>query len=439
MMPLAVLVAPIAVGAAIAFTIHLLAPERLGTSLPLYAVVAYCLLVEINIEPLAGSTIDRLSDVALGGLAVGGAALLVYADRAGWRTLRTPTTWLLALLGLGLVLVPLSSSPVSTLQRSVVALAIVVAVHHLVRRCGYERTLTAVAVGAILLVVLSLAWEIVGPGTPSNLLSNVVDTGFFGLRRHQGLTSQPNQFGRICGTLVVVGAVLSVHSPTQRVVGYVAQVVGVVGLGFAQSRTGVVVTLAAVLLVYLLAGRVVAITGLVTIGLATGMLLWSTGAIGTESITRDGTGGGSQELTTATGRTALWAYTIDTAMAEPLFGVGAFATDTALAPAVTDGRIGFEALDAHNLFLNTLLAQGLVGLALLGGLIAAVARHRAEARAGAPLILLALAGLSMTEYLFWKPNSTLVLLAVALAAFGTVGTVPPVKIRAHPAPTASYP
>ena len=422
---LAIATPAIAIVAAAA-VVSLATPMRFGARITVLILAAYSGLGEIDVEPLAGATADRLMDASLGLMAVGGVALVWLLERrpgidemlGGFSS---PSAWLVMFFGAGVVLFPFSLSPIGTLQRGVVAICLVLLVALFVRRVGFIHVVAAITVGGACLIIASIGWELFGAGTPVNELTGAPDTGIAGLERHNGITSSPNQFGRVSAAVLVGGALL-VRSPIYLLHGWLFQAIALTGLFFAQSRTAMIIGIVVFLATHARAGRGLAVA-LLTLSATTVVLgLWSTGNIGVDTLTRDPGGAATQELTTATGRTTLWALSFDLALDKPVAGVGAFATSEALAPAFNDGRITFKADDAHNFVLNTFLAQGLFGLTMLGGFsIASLSRLRdGRALLGSGLLMAMVAGLGLMENLFWKPNSTLIVLAVAAAGMSEI-------------------
>jgi O-antigen ligase len=72
--------------------------------------------------------------------------------------------------------------------------------------------------------------------------------------------------------------------------------------------------------------------------------------------------GDASEITTGTGRTAIWDVAIQLIQERPWFGWGYAATNSILPAKNAD--VGFIATHAHNAFLQITLSVGLVGLAL---------------------------------------------------------------------------
>lgn len=401
--------------AAAAAVVHLLDARRLGLRMALVPLVLYCALAEVNVEPLAGAAADKLADVLLALLALAVAVGLWWRDRPPLLEVAgQPGGWLLMLFTAGLAFTPFSVAPFATLLRTVVAVSLVAAALMFVRRYGFLPTLAAAGTGTSMLVLMSLAWEIVGPGTPPIEQNGIIlDSGIAGLARHNGITASPNQFGRVAATTVVIGVLLLRSKPWVRY-GWAMQAIGLAGLFYAQSRTAMIVGVLLTLVAHAVSGRTVAVGTLVVLCGALALWMSAAGLIGVDTVTRKN--GGTEELTTATGRTALWAIAWDLAWDEPLVGHGAFATEGVLAPAVEDGRVAFKAADAHDLYLNIFVSQGLFGVGLLTAFVlssAVAVRRGVPGAAGAGLMLATVGALGLTETPIWKPNSTLVILAVA--------------------------
>lgn len=412
----AVLAVP-AAGVAVGLLSTLRTPDRLGTrSAGLLALAAYTGLAEVNMEPLAGHLADRAFDVLLAVLALGLFVVLWRQDRpALHEVLGHPVGWLLLLFAAGFTFFPFSESPFDTILRTPVAFALVGSAAILCRRHGFVPTLAAVAVGATCLILVCLAWEVVGPGTPPLIYNGaILDSGFAGLARHQGITASPNQFGRVAATTLVIGALLVRYRPWARF-GWAAQAVALVGLFFAQSRTSIIMGVLFVLLAHALGGRSRTVVAAAILGATLTAWMATSGIVGVDTVTRKDAG--TQEITTATGRTALWHVTFGLIREQPLNGVGAFATSAALAPAVEDGRIAFKADDAHNVFLNVVLSQGVLGLGLLAAFAASSLRNAVGrvGAAGAGILIATIGGQGMMETVIWKPNATLIMLAVGAA------------------------
>jgi hypothetical protein len=325
-------------------------------SLGLAGLAVFAFVLEVDAEPLFGGTVDRARDVSAAVLlvAIAGWALLCRVE-ARRRAFSSPVLWLGGLFALGASTAVWSVDPLSSVAKSVSALALLVVAVAVVDRDGADAALGAVLFGLAALVVGSLAWEVVGPGSRSLLEEGMsLDSGLFGLSRHGGLAGDSNHLGRVAAVatwLLVAGA---------------------------------------------LAG-------------------WATGSLSVDDVTREGS---TRELTTLTGRTDVWAAALEVAAERPFLGHGAFAADVALETPVEDGRVPFDAADAHNLLLNIYLTQGLVGVALLLATVAAVVARRGEGDWGrtATLLLVLLTSLSLTENLIRSPNGVLLLFAVSLAA-----------------------
>jgi O-antigen ligase len=384
-------------------------------SLGLAGLAVFAFVLEVDAEPLFGGTVDRARDVSAAVLlvAIAGWALLCRVE-ARRRAFSSPVLWLGGLFALGASTAVWSVDPLSSVAKSVSALALLVVAVAVVDRDGADAALGAVLFGLAALVVGSLAWEVVGPGSRSLLEEGMsLDSGLFGLSRHGGLAGDSNHLGRVAA--VVLGGGALVWSPSSRWPSLWLQLVGVMGLGLAQSRTALIGGVLAAGYIHLRRGRVL-VAGVATWLLVAGALAgWATGSLSVDDVTREGS---TRELTTLTGRTDVWAAALEVAAERPFLGHGAFAADVALETPVEDGRVPFDAADAHNLLLNIYLTQGLVGVALLLATVAAVVARRGEGDWGrtATLLLVLLTSLSLTENLIRSPNGVLLLFAVSLAA-----------------------
>ena len=160
----------------------LLDDRHLGSRIALAPLAIYCTLAEVNMAPLAGAAADKAVDVLLALMALVTVAFLWWRDRPPiGEILGQPAGWLLVLFTSGLVLAPFSLAPFVTVLRTTVAVALVAMAAMLGRRYGFLHTLAAAGLGATLLVLMGLAWELVGPGTPPVEQNGfILDSGFFG-------------------------------------------------------------------------------------------------------------------------------------------------------------------------------------------------------------------------------------------------------------------
>ncbi|MGI9605142.1 MAG: O-antigen ligase family protein [Acidimicrobiales bacterium] len=125
------------------------------------------------------------------------------------------------------------------------------------------------------------------------------------------------------------------------------------------------------------------------------------------------------ELETLTGRTELWDLADGWYADQPVVGHGIQAATELYAGAQEDGRITWEARDAHNTVIHTLLELGLVGAVLLVGFTAAYVVRQfdlPDPRASAPVVAIHLVGI--TEALMHEATLAVLVLAGAGAGVG---------------------
>ena len=415
---LAVAVAIVGVsGAALVGTMAWRAGSLLAMSLLL-------VVLEVDVSPVFGDTADTVRDVVVAFALLGAAAIgwwRLGADRKV--VFATPMVYLLALLGSGLALAPLSIAPLASAQRSAGAAALVVVVLVTVHHRGFVDVLEALLIGLIILVVASAVWELSGAGTPVLDWRGEVDTGVAGLARASGLSGDPNALGRAAALCAVGGA--SLLGRGRGWLPVTAEVVGLGGLFLAQSRTALVVALVMLTVIHLRLGhrRLVALG--VSVGLVISAVIVSAGTSTVDLVSRQN--GGTQELATVTGRTGLWEVVWVLVWDHPIEGFGAFAASEALADAVEFRWVPFDAADAHNLALDLFLTRGLIGVALLVALVGSIVSHR-PSRLPWPdpgmMLLVTVVLLSITENTLRKPAAPLMVAAAVITALTVRPTQP---------------
>jgi O-antigen ligase len=349
------------------------------------------------------------------------AAMLAQRDDLLRLLRRPPVVWLTTLILLGLVLAPLSGAPSRSLTLSLAALCILVIVSASVQRDGWEATASGLALGLILLGLGSVAWELVGPGTQA-AAGGTLDTGFGGVPRRAGLSSNPNQLGRVGAVAVALGIGV-LGRPGLRATALGTAAAGVAMLLLSQSRTAFLAAGIAVLAAFVRQGRRFLAMALVCLAVVLPVAAFALGTLDSSALTREGAG--SEELTSLTGRTDAWRAAWKLALERPVDGHGAFAAEPALRVPVERGEIPFDAEDAHSLPLNTFLTQGILGVAVLAaGTRSAWRAARRHRHAGADEAMVALGIIALTETIFWKPNSALAMIAFGLVVLATASTAP---------------
>lgn len=230
----------------------------------------------------------------------------------------------------------------------------VCAAAHLTRR----EILYSLLIGTSLVLIVSLGmFFVMGWGMAALESGPAIRLG--------GITGTPNSLGRASSlVLLVVGAL---------VVGYRLPIYSwrcLIPIGLAvsclilsDSRTPTVAVISAFGF-YLLrrrpaAGFAVAVAaGITTLMLFNLDVPWQELA---RSITRTGR---VSEMTTLTGRTDIWHATWNAFLERPLLGYG-YGSTKILLPEVYRGFWGFTVTQAHNMYLQTLVTMGVVGLILV--------------------------------------------------------------------------
>ncbi|MEZ5374906.1 MAG: O-antigen ligase family protein [Acidimicrobiales bacterium] len=383
---------------------------------PLMALVVLVIALEVDVEPLAGAAADRGRDLVV-------AAIVLVAAVLGWWSARrdrsfvfwTPLVYLLALPVLGLVLAPTSVDPVVSASKSLATIAVVVVVAVAVLHRGFDDVLEAAVLGLALIVLASVLSTSAGITGPSIDWAGQPDVGIGGLRRFGGIAGDPNALGRVSALCSVGGAALLYRGRGR--VPILLEVIGIGGLVFAQSRTAIAAAVIALAFVHVRHGHKRAVAALISLGMATVILITVSSRSLVDAVTRDG--GGVGELATGTGRTTLWRVVWTLAWERPIVGHGAFASKPVLEAAVAARWVPFEAPDAHNLLLNLFLTQGLLAVAIVAALVGSIsgARDRFQRGVDPRIVTLGIfVLLSITENTLRKPGAALVVLSAAVAS-----------------------
>lgn len=118
-----------------------------------------------------------------------------------------------------------------------------------------------------------------------------------------------------------------------------------------------------------------------------------------------------------TGREEIWAEAIRLWLGSPFSGNGNGSFERHTEELLADERITWEPGHAHNVALEVLVDQGIVGLALLGAVVAYLVRHRRLLVAGAGPLLAAVALHGLVEATFYaNPSMPWVILCIVVAS-----------------------
>ncbi len=193
--------------------------------------------------------------------------------------------------------------------------------------------------------------------------------------RLQGFSSHPNVFGQEAGLLLTLGVIARRQGLITRPVFWFTLLVSTIVIVLTNSKT----TLITVVLAWgLVAARNSRNVGAISVVALLAMILaLFIGGIGALPDVAELLGGLSRsgdinEILTLTGRTELWSVAWEKIAEKPLLGWGYNGAEELLSSSMDRTFYG-EAVNAHNLFMQTLLSLGVLGslplFALLGKLI----------------------------------------------------------------------
>jgi O-antigen ligase len=216
-------------------------------------------------------------------------------------------------------------------------------------------------------IAINLVAAIVAPDS-AWLAPSVEETVY----RLQGMAGHPNVLGQQAGVFITITAIARRHKRISRGLFFALLALGVTALIMTNSRT----TMVAVAVSWgLIATRRkgflahAATAGLVSAGVV--LLIAAAGFLSDiqtllSGLSRTGRG---NEILTLTGRTELWSAAWQLFLERPLLGWGYNGTEGLLAQMMGPSFIG-TAVNAHNMFLQSLMSIGLAGSAFGFGFIA---------------------------------------------------------------------
>ncbi|MCZ2439690.1 MAG: O-antigen ligase family protein [Burkholderiales bacterium] len=347
-------------------------------------------------------------------MAVWGVGLLVALINWGTlrQALREPATALLALTTLWFAATAVYSPiPVYTLGAAIALLAVVLFGAVARRSVRESILLKAPAAALTVMLLVGLALYVVAPDRA------LAQTEGGTVLRLAAPFATPNQLGR-AAALVVLLTVIGMargHVRWRSFLVWLGIPAALACLVLSQSRTAGGALLAALLLVYgskrprrALAMAIV----LAALGIVYSMLdidLADLAALVSRT-------GHVSELTTLTGRTAIWAAVWQQILEQPLLGYG-HAAGKVLIPQIYRTFWGWTATHAHNMWLQTWFTTGLVGVLLLLATLLAQLRYCLRTRDLGSLALLAfvfVAGMAEAGNLSGAPSVLTVMWALWL-------------------------
>jgi O-antigen ligase len=273
--------------------------------------------------------------------------------------LKEPTVILAALYGLFAMASSLwSLTPAYTAGNALGFVAYLVLACLAVSILGMPSIMRLITITLLLYVLVALAYGVIAPDAAWIAPSNV-ETAY----RLQGLSGHPNVLGEQTAILIAFAAV----AYRSKVIGLkmmlLCTIVGFVALIETDSRTTMAAAIAAWLIIalrdrqLLLPGAVIAFCcAVLTFGvLAIDGMPNIVHLLGGLSRT-----GSTNEILTLTGRTDLWAVAADLIAQKPFFGWGFNGTEALMMGSVGRAFIG-DPVNAHNMYIQTLLSVGFLG------------------------------------------------------------------------------
>lgn len=220
-----------------------------------------------------------------------------------------------------------------------------------------EQILFAFLLGLSSLLGASLLMYVAGGGM------SIMEGG--GVFRLGGLTGSPNSLGRaasltmlLLGVLVIYGR-LSLYNWRF----WLPAGMAVICLVLSDSRTSMAVVIAAFGLYFLRRNPRMAMFGILGLGVS-GFLLLNLDLPWHEMALAFSRTGRVSDIFTLTGRTEIWSAAISAFWEKPILGYG-FGSTKVLLPEVYRTYWGFTVSQAHNLYIQTAVTLGVVGLSFV--------------------------------------------------------------------------
>lgn len=321
-------------------------------------VVAVVLVSDLSLR----GRVDGIDAQSVVKFAVWMSGLLLLPWRAGVLRLATRdlSTFALLLFGLwALASTVYSISPRYTLAASLCFLGIWCTAVVVATTVDTTRSLLWVAGTLWTMAASSLLMLALAPSAAMVLYENSTTL------RLGGVFGNANALGGVC-SLALLLVVLAWFSPVDRRVVVLTLLVVPVCLAclvLTQSRTSMLALAAAIAAVTLRRHPFLLLPGVLLGAMAVVVLMGYPGAVdGVVGLVARA--GRVEQVSTFTGRTEIWAFVVSAIRDAPVLGYG-FASTKELIPAGYAGPYGWTTASAHNLWLQTWVTTGVVGLALV--------------------------------------------------------------------------
>ncbi|MEM7140170.1 MAG: O-antigen ligase family protein [Actinomycetota bacterium] len=357
---------------------------------------------------LAGSGPDVVKWAVLAPIALLPAfALPLLSPSLGRELRRGPQAWMTAWLAWSLVTIGWTLEPRQTVLQGISIVGLWIYGYWFSATFGVERFLRVAMVSVSAFLVVGLGRDL----ATGNISLD-------GSERFFGITFAATNLARVAMLALFIGVAVW-RDPRWRRLATPCIALAVVCLLGTHTRT---VLLAILLGVAYLAGRRFGwrVGALAFAGVALATTLAIVVAADTAVVSR---GEGTADLGSFNGRTTIWPIAFDDISERPLLGYGTASTAGLWERAETDGEIVWNAKNSHNLVLDLLLAQGIVGAALFVGGIVQYWRHSAR-RVPEMMnaVIIAVLASGVTEAIINRPSVSILVLAAGFGAAGARAT-----------------
>ncbi len=288
---------------------------------------------------------------------------LLTIPRVQSLVLSLPGAWLFGVAALFAISAIQSPTPVISMASAAALWCILLFVVTAICLIGPERVLVATVLGITMFLLASFAAYFAMPSL--GVFAEPLSDGEFSLRM-SGI-SHPNTVGQFSAFAIGLAITMSHLGYVRSKLIYFLVPLGLAGLVFSISRSSTIAVIAALTFVYRdQFWKQVTIARLLLAGmLLSAVLLVATMQSGSDSTFFDSVvskltkSGDAEELTSMTGRTEIWAYSVQAIAERPLLGFG---------PATSKEILRDYAGYTHNLWLDVAFCSGLAGLFCFLGL-----------------------------------------------------------------------